>query len=111
MLAESRVRPSRAGTLGCVNSSNWEMPGKLFWWAMGRQRDPADENNMRAPSTAGAIVTILIALSILAGAAVIWISFVPALAVVLGLVGVLLLIAGILGWRESRWEGPLHRDG
>jgi hypothetical protein len=65
---------------------------------------------MRAPSTAGAIATVLIALSILAGAVVIWISFVPALAVVVGLVGVLLLIAGILGWRESRWEGRLPRD-
>jgi CHASE2 domain-containing sensor protein len=88
----------------------WEQPSKLFWWTLGRQRDPADANRMRAPSTAGAIVTVVISLLFIGGAAIIWIAWVPAVAVVVGLLGVMLLLAGILGWRESRWEGRLQ-DG
>jgi CHASE2 domain-containing sensor protein len=88
-----------------------ELPSKLFWRTLGRQRDPRDENRMKPPSTAGAVATVLIAIGLIGGAAFMWIAWVPAVAVIVGLLGVVLLMAGILGWRESRWEGRITERG
>jgi hypothetical protein len=89
--------------------SQWEQPSKLFWWTLGRGREREESAPAKPPSTAGAVATVLIALALIGGAVFMWIAWVPAVAVIVGLLGLVLLLAGILGWRESRWEGRIDQ--